>query len=154
MEYMRAYTISVLNDLIDVCQDEYTLFNKAAKKIEDDNLKQTFQKYASEKKLQIIKLESEVKRLGGCLRNKKKDPQFQHDLLNSTPSILQECIKEDDAVLNKFSSAINEDILWEVVPLVAKQYFTSKSIHERIFDIYNNFGQPVSNALTANSYTA
>ncbi len=154
MENMRAYTISVLNDLIDVCRDEYSFFNKAAKKIEDEKLKNIFQKYASEKNKQLIKLETEVIRLGGNLRDKKNELKLQQSILNSQPNILRECLKKDDAVMDRYSNAINEDILWEVIPLVAKQYFNSKSIHDGIFTIYKDFNQPVPGALAANSYTA
>ena len=152
MEYMREYTISVLNDLIDVCRDEYSLFNTAAKNIEDENLKPVFQKYICEKYEQIIKLESEVKRLGGTLRDTILNVQSpQQDAFNNTPTILRECIKKDYAVINRYSSAIKEDILWEVIPLVAKQYFGSKSMHDQIFSIYKKFNQQVSTKLMSSA---
>ncbi len=152
MEHMREYTISVLNDLIEVCRDEYLLFKTALRKIEDENLKQTFHKYTNEKNEQIIKLEAEVKRLGGALRIPSFSAQTDKpELLKNTPSILHECIKKDDAVIKRFSSAIKEDILWEVIPLVAKQYFGSKSMHDQISLIYKNFTQPVPKELIPGS---
>ena len=38
----------------------------------------------------------------------------------------------DDIVLSRYSKAMNGEILWEVVPLVAKQYFASVNLHCRI----------------------
>jgi hypothetical protein len=38
-------------------------------------------------------------------------------------------------VIDKYFYATRKNILWEVIPLVAKQYFGSKSLHDQIQDI-------------------
>jgi hypothetical protein len=51
---------------------------------------------------------------------------------------LAQCEKIDDIVLSKYSKAMNGDILWEVVPFVAKQYFASVNLHEKIIYLFKS----------------
>jgi uncharacterized protein (TIGR02284 family) len=142
MEQMREYTIKILNDLIDACRDEYILFNAASEKIKNETLKEAFLKYSQEKQEHIIKLECEVKRLGGDLNESKNKSKVGTYILNikqetDTKKLLRECVRSDAFAISLYSSAIKEDILWEVIPLVAKQYFGSKNIHDQIYNIFN-----------------
>ncbi len=142
MEHMREYTIKILKDLIDACRDEYLLFNAASEKIQNDTLKETFKKYSQEKQEHFIKLECEVKRLGGDLNEPKNNYTVVYPILNikaesDTKKLLRECVRKDAIAINMYSAAIKEDILWEVIPLVAKQYFGSKNIHDQIYNIFN-----------------
>ena len=140
MEHMREYTISVLKDLIDVCRDEYTLFKTASENILDESLRLAFKKYSHEKEEHIIKLEAEVRRLGGDLNKteiQKTSNQYIAKTAADTQQLLSECVRRDTIAVNLYSTAIREDILWEVIPLVAKQYFGSKNIHDQIYNIYN-----------------
>ena len=147
MEYVREYTIKILKDLIDACRDEYLLFNAASEKIKNEILKEAFIKYSQEKQEHIIKLECEVKRLGGDLNEPKNKATIGTNILNikqdtDTKKLLRECVRRDDFAISLYSSAIKEDILWEVIPLVAKQYFGSKNIHEQIYNIFNKTSEP------------
>ncbi len=142
MEQMREYTIKILKDLIEACQDEYLLFNTAYENIQNENLKETFKKYAQEKQEHLIKLKCEVKRLGGDLDEPKsnfidKRPVLDINAESDPKTLLRECVRRDTITINLYSSAIKEDILWEVIPLVAKQYFGSKNIHDQIYNIFN-----------------
>ena len=142
MEHMREYTIKILKDLIDACRDEYLLFKTASENIKNDTLKEAFKKYSQEKQGHIIKLECEVKRLGGDLndpvnKNKVVPPGFYTQAEGDTKKLLKECVRRDAIAINMYSAAIKDDILWEVIPLVAKQYFGSKNIHDQIDNIFN-----------------
>jgi len=139
---MREYTIKILKDLIEACRDEYLLFNAAYQNIHNESLKETFNKYAQKKHEDMIKLECEVKRLGGDLNELKSNNAILSQMLfikdeNDTKKLLRECVRKDTIAINLYSSAIKEDILWEVIPLVAKQYFGSKNIHDQIYNIFN-----------------
>ncbi len=138
MEHAREYTISVLKDLLNICREEQMLFNTAKEKINDILIKQTFQTCVNEKAENIHKLESEIKRLGGTLEYTGND--FSSAINSSSykkldlegDNIVGDCITTDSLALKKYSNAMKEDILWEVVPLVAKQYFDSKDLHDKI----------------------
>ena len=137
MESAKELTIQILKDLIATCKTGFIFFKAASEKISEPNLKATFNHYAIAKKENMCKLEAEVERLGGEITKVGKDLQInanileEFDYLDNEGKILSECEKVDNAVLNKYSNAINDNILWEVIPLVAKQYFDSVNLHDR-----------------------
>jgi|YelNatPaOPRAMG01_1025707.scaffolds.fasta_scaffold00998_16 uncharacterized protein (TIGR02284 family) len=141
MEDMKKYTIAVLQDLINTCKEEYSLFEKASKKTEDPELKSLFSAYAQEKKEHFIKLESEIRRLGGSCKinenNSEKLEDFSKSFLHedTQEDLIAECLKKDDQTIRRYFNAIRKNILWEVVPLVAKQYFGSKNLHDQIRNV-------------------
>ncbi len=146
MDKTREFTIAVLKDLIQNCMEEQSLFNKASDKITDPNLIQTLRSYSKKKEGCINKLEMEIKRLGGDSNGIKK--VFDGDSIlkdiaadNDDDKILLECVNKDVMMLNRYSNAIKEEILWEVVPLVAKQYFESQNMHESLMRSFGNLRQ-------------
>lgn len=138
MEHAREYTISVLKDLLNLCREEHMLFNSAKEKIKDSSIKQTFLNCANEKAEIINKIESEIKRLGGSLEDLGEEFSIEQDLSvnkkldSEQEKILYYCLEKDSITLNRYSVAMKEDIMWEVVPLIAKQYFDSKDLHDKI----------------------
>jgi uncharacterized protein (TIGR02284 family) len=154
MEHMREYTINILKDLLDACREEYILLNTASENIKNDTLKEIFGKYSQKKYEYAVKLECEIKRLGGDLDNQKnpelKNP-FQPGLNTDTGKLLRECVRRDSMAFKLYSSAIKEDILWEVIPLIAKQYFETKNIHDQIFNICNKTMETHSRAYVQTS---
>jgi uncharacterized protein (TIGR02284 family) len=136
LENTKEITLSVLEDLINTCSEEYILFKTASEKITNPSLKDILNNCADEKDIIIHKLEKEITRLGGKF-NVKNPLIFNKFLEYFDPykgdmEILTLCEKMDNIVLNKYYEAMNGDILWEVVPLVAKQYFNSVNLHRRI----------------------
>ena len=154
MEHAREYTISVLKDLLNLCREEHTLFNSAKEKIEDNSIKQTFLKCANEKAGIINKIETEIIRLGGSIEDLEKEIIIEQDLptdkkLNGEQEkFVHYCLEKDKITLNRYSTAMNEDIMWEVVPLIAKQYFDSKNLHDKI--LYNCVKNQRPNMLLGN----
>ncbi len=138
MEPAREYTITVLKELLNLCKEERSLFVSAIEKLEDNSVKQNFQNYIKEKTELICKTESEIKRLGGSLENLEGINSFNQNIPSDKKSnseedtIVHYCLEKDDSILDRYSFAMNEDIMWEVVPFIAKQYFDSKNLHERI----------------------
>ena len=144
MERAREYTISVLKDLLNLCKEERSLFNSAIEKIEDNNIKENFFNCANEKSEFIFKIESEIKRLGGSIENAEEINAVAQNLPSNKKfnaeqdKIVHYCLEKDNSILSRYSTAMNEDIMWEVVPLIAKQYFDSKNLHDRIMLTYLN----------------
>ncbi len=144
MEDTREFTIAVLKDLIQSCIEEQSLFNRASKKISDPKLLLTISNNSKEKANYISKLEREIKRLGGSLSyqdNMEKNFNNSNDTIADYDDdrILLECVNKDVMTLNMYSNAIKEEILWEVIPLVAKQYFESQSMHESLMRSFDKF---------------
>ena len=100
-----------------------------------------FAAYARKKKEYISNLEKEVIRLGGSSETNKNDSvnliQFYKSSLFdiSWDNLIADCLKKDDLTINKYFYAIRKNIMWEVVPLVAKQYLGLKSFHDQIKNI-------------------
>ena len=136
MENAREVTLSVLEDLINICKEEHILFKTASNKVTDPYLRSTLDNCAEEKSSNIHKLESEMERLGGKFNTGEelitKTVLEEFCSYTNDKEILSRCEELDDIVLSKYSKAMNGDILWEVVPLVAKQYFASVNLHCRI----------------------
>ncbi len=153
MEHAKEFTISILKDLINVCREEHSLFNTATEKLNDNNLKQTFQNCAKQKAAYINTLEKEIRRLGGTLDNDEVSKAWESISISYSKfgfeeeKILNECVTNDSIALNKYSDAMNEDILWEVIPLVAKQYFDSKNLHDKITYLCGRVQQQPINVL-------
>jgi uncharacterized protein (TIGR02284 family) len=136
MESAREITLSILEDLINTCIMEHILFKTASGKITSPSIKTTLDHCVDEKNSQINKLKNEVTRLGG--KFEEKDFQISQNILEefdsfiSDKEILTKCEKIDDIVLKKYSKAMDGNILSEVIPLVAKQYFATVSLHCKI----------------------
>ncbi|MDR3627432.1 MAG: DUF2383 domain-containing protein [Ignavibacteriaceae bacterium] len=146
MENTREITLSVLEDLIDTCAMEHEIFRTVSDKTKDPYLKSTLNNCVDEKNKNILKLKAEIERLGG--KFEEKGLQISQKILEKFSSlkndkeIIAQCEEIDDIVLNKYSMAMNGNILWEVIPLVAKQYFASISLHYKI--VYSFKSSPLS----------
>jgi len=141
MKEIKDFTINVLRDLIKISKDEYFLFELASRKYNDAKLKSLFAAYAVEKKEHIIKLETEIRRLGGYSETNKDDLEISIEFYESSffeenqNGLILECLKKNDLMISRYFYAIRKNIMWEVVPLVAKQYFECKSLHDQIKNI-------------------
>jgi uncharacterized protein (TIGR02284 family) len=141
MEDDKKYTIEVLQDLIRTNKDEYLLFEVASRRSDDTELKSLLVDYTSEKGKYIIKLETEVVRLGGCSDTNNNDSEnsiefYKASSFEENPNgLIEECLKKDDLAIKRYFYAIRKNIMWEVVPIVAKQYFGSKNYYDQIKNI-------------------
>jgi uncharacterized protein (TIGR02284 family) len=141
MNDVQKYTIEVLQELIKTNKDEYQLFESASRKSKDSELKDLFTAYAVQKQESISKLENEVVRLGGSSETDKiteNSTEFYESSIfdKNWEKLIADCLMKDDLAINKYFYAIRKNIMWEVVPLIAKQYFGAKTIHDQIRNIY------------------
>lgn len=141
MKDITKFTINVLQDLITSCENDYLLLEIVSLKSEDKELKSLFSAYADETKMHKNKLVSELERLGGFAELNKNDSEIPIEFFNSSEfkaidiSMIEECLKKDDLMLKKYFNALRKNIMWEVVPVIAQQYFGSKNLHDQIKNI-------------------
>ncbi len=144
MDQTKMNTINVLNDLLRICNSENSLFQAAAERSSDLKLKSVLIQYAKKKETYAVKLKNEIRRLGENPdipeRTKDKISFMSFNGIDySQAELLLQCINTDTFIIQRYSKAIKEDILWEVIPLVAKQYFDSINLHDQMI----NFIDPV-----------
>jgi uncharacterized protein (TIGR02284 family) len=142
MENTREITLSVLEDLIDTCTMEHVIFKTVSDKTKNPHLKSTLNNCADEKNKNILKLKAEIERLGGKLEEKglqiSQKVLEKLGTLKNDKEIISQCEMIDDIVLTEYSKAMNDNILWEVIPLVAKQYFASINLHYKIIYLFKS----------------
>ena len=141
MKDVKDYTITVLHELIKTSKDEYSLLNITSRRLKEAELKSLFAAYAVEKKVHIIKLETEIGRLGANSEMFKDDSEnlienFESSVIEENQDrLIEECLEKDDLMILKYFNAMRKNIMWEVVPLIANQYFRSKDLHDQIKNI-------------------
>ncbi len=144
MENVKDYTIAVLHELIKKSKDEYLLLKITSGKLEDIELMSLFTAFAVEKQEHIIKLEKELGKLGESFEMFKDDSEnpieyFESSVLGENQDLLiEECLRKDDLMILEYFNAMRKNIMWEVVPLIANQYFRSKNLHDQIKNIYTD----------------
>lgn len=142
MNEIQSYTIEVLRELIKTNKEEYLLFKSASRRSGDTELKSLFAAYAVQKEESITNLENEVSRLGGNPKAGKNyegisDGYYESSIFEKNwEKLIADCLAKDELAMNKYFYAIRKNIMWEVVPLIAKQYFHAKSLHDLIRNIY------------------
>lgn len=146
MDQTKKNTIAVLTDLLRISESEHSLFLAAAERSSDLKLKTILNQYAQKKETCALKLKNEIKRLGEnpdllCGEMDKFSSLSFNGIDYSPNELLLKCINTDSITIQRYSKAIKEDILWEVVPLVAKQYFDSMNLHDQMM----NYIAPVQN---------
>ena len=138
MKDIKNYTITVLHELISTSKAEYSLLNITSRKLKDVELKSLFSAYAVEKKEHIIKLGTELGRLGVDSKLFKDDSKilienFELSEIEEKPDcLIEKCLEKDDLMILEYFNAMRKNIMLEVLPLVARQYLRSKYLHDQI----------------------
>ena len=142
MKDVKDYTIAVLHELLSTSKAEYSLLNITSRKLKEAELKSLFAAYAVEKKVHIIKLGREIGRLGVSSEIVKDDSEnlieyFESSQIEKNQDLLiEECLRKDDLMILEYFNAMRKNIMWEVVPLIAHQYFRSKNFHDQIKNLF------------------
>lgn len=142
-KYRDEKTLAVLNSLIRSCIQSEESYRKAAEKTDDENLKQVFIIQAYHKSEYVAKLKSEIKRLGGIVHKIEYD-ENENDFLGyrQLNSEIINCCEEREALAEKnYELAMNEDILWEVIPIVSSQYFETQESLKQIQYLKTNYSE-------------
>ena len=143
MKSFKDNTIQGLKDIIKNCRHTEDILRNSAMDIDNNSLKNIFFYYADLNSSYIQKLQAEILRLGGKLEDLGSEilyywgdkTEFKDKLIICENSV-------NDAVNNYKEFSLREDILSEVVPVIAQQYYGEKEVQETIKNIRST-GLPV-----------
>lgn len=141
--YRSERTLEVLNSLVKNCIQTEESYRNAAEQIRDENLKQIFIIHAYQKAEYAAKLKAEIKRLGGTVNkvDNEKTAFEPLETLEAIADLINNCeLKEARAVKN-YEIAMNEDILWEVIPIVSRQYLETQESYNQIKYLKTNYSE-------------
>jgi hypothetical protein len=136
MESFKENTIRGLKEIIKNCCQTENILRKFTMDSENISLKKIFLYYADLNSSYILKLKSEIFRLGGSI----EDISFENCSCWEDKTEFKDKLKicEDsvnDAVNNYKEFSLREDILNEVIPVISQQYFGEKEAQETIKNI-------------------
>lgn len=138
-------TLDILNNLIKTLKESESIYKAAAVHIHDEALKEVFLTYAEQKADYAEKLQHEVTRLGGRVSyGFSEDEEMPEYMADDEPpaQILNDCESREAKAIFNYERAMNEDdVLWEVIPIVSKQYMESKQSYYQIQYIKNSMSQ-------------
>jgi uncharacterized protein (TIGR02284 family) len=123
-------TISILQNLMNVCSNVQHLMKNAADETTNSQLKEMFNGFAQQKAEYVAKLQKEILRLGGNISGFSITNEGTL-VSEDEESLLQEVRKGEETIEKKYKSAMDEEILWEVIPVLAKQYYGLKESKDR-----------------------
>lgn len=132
MEFFRENTIKVLKELIKNCKFAEHLLRHSAEEFEDEKLRKTFKYYADQNSDYANKLNSEIVRLGGNTEDFTEITFYDNNNKDIKEHFKACETSVNNAVRSYKDISLREDILWEVVPVIAKQYYGEKEAHETI----------------------
>jgi uncharacterized protein (TIGR02284 family) len=132
--------IDVLNELAETCRDGEQGFRTAAEGVRDSQLKALFQTYAQQRQEFAIKLETEIRRLGGEPGRRGSVAGTLHRgwmnirsaLAGGDSAILAEAERGEDAAKSAYEKAVTEGLPEGARLVVERQYARVKEAHDRV----------------------
>jgi uncharacterized protein (TIGR02284 family) len=135
-------TVSVLNDLIQVCKDGHNGYQTATRCVTNTDLKALFKSYARQRTQYAAELQSEVRRLGGqpVNRGSLAGPAGRawtniRSLLcgDSEHAVFAVCERGEDSARDAYQDAVkSHDLPAHVQALLERQLAGIKEAHERV----------------------
>ena len=142
MKSSQDKSISVLNDLIETCEDGEHGFTTAAKDAKDAELGRVFSQYAAQRGNYIRELQERVRSLGGDPDKHGSVSGSLHRgwinlkaaLSSDEPhAVLAECERGEDAAVANYRDALkNTEIDSETRALVQRQAAGVQEAHDRV----------------------
>ncbi|MEO6002899.1 MAG: PA2169 family four-helix-bundle protein [Opitutus sp.] len=142
MKSSQDKSISVLNDLIETCEDGEHGFTTAAKDAKDAELGRVFSQYAAQRGNYIRELQERVRALGGDPDKHGSVSGSLHRgwinlkaaLTSDEPhAVLAECERGEDAAVANYRDALkNTDLDSETRALVQRQAAGVQEAHDRV----------------------
>ncbi|QYM78017.1 PA2169 family four-helix-bundle protein [Horticoccus luteus] len=141
MKTEHEKTISILNDLVETCNDGHHGFRTAGEDAEDQELRNLFEQFAAERQRFTGELQNRIRSLGG-------DPD-QHGSVSGTlhrgwidiksaiasnepHSVLAECERGEDAALKAYREALKKDLDLATRDIVSRQLTAIQAAHDRV----------------------
>lgn len=136
MDYIRNRTLKILNDLMKTVSKSNKSIQNTIQHISNTQLKNVFKDLLQERIKQSLKLKSEILRLGGKVDESSENFDFNLDSSKiNNDELIKYFIQENELVSKQYQSALHEDILWEVIPVISKQFFKTKELNSK----FNSF---------------
>lgn len=142
----NGHVIDVLNDLIETCKDSERGFNACARQADSPELKSLFAVHAAECGHAASELQTQVIQCGGRPVDHGSTTGALHRswvaLRSSVSShddkaVLEECVRGEDAALDRFREALEEPLPPEVRGLVERQLQGVQRNHDQIKALRN-----------------
>lgn len=134
-------TISVLNDLIEMCKDGENGFRTASEEVKNPQLKSLFSEYSQQRAQFARELQTEVARIGGEQEKSGSAAGAMHrGWMNvksavtgdSDKAIISEAERGEDSARGRYEDALAKGLPPEVRSIVQRQYMRVKECHDRI----------------------
>jgi len=136
MDYFKENTIQGLKNIIKNCRHAENILRDSAIDSDNNSLKKIFFYYADLNSSYILKLQTEILRLGGNIDELPSETVYLWESKTAYKDKLKICENSvNDAVNNYKEFSLREDILNEVIPIISQQYFGEKEAHETIKNI-------------------
>ncbi len=132
MDYIRSRTLKILNDLMKSVSKSNRSIQNTVQYISNAQLKNIFKDLLQERIKQSLKLKSEILRLGGKVEECSENLEFKLDAASiNSDELIKHFLQENELVSMQYKSALNEDILWEVIPVISKQFFKTEELNNK-----------------------
>jgi uncharacterized protein (TIGR02284 family) len=134
-------TISVLNDLIEICRDGQNGFQTAASDTKDVDLKVLFSRFSAQRGEFMEQLKTLVTELGGKVPKKGSVAGAAHrGWINlksvvtgrDVGAIIAEAERGEDAARAAFQHAMRQPLPPEAMALIKKQYSSVQTAHDTV----------------------
>ncbi len=141
MNDLQKETVSVLNHLIEICEDGCQGYRQAAEHIDHPGLSRTFSKYSQQRAEYAAELRDQVRRMGGEPEDGGTVTGALHRGWTSLKtalagdnleSVVTECEREEDRVLEEYKDALEKQLPTDARALVEKQYYGVKEGHDEM----------------------
>lgn len=141
MEDRQKETVSVLNHLIEICEDGREGYKQAAENIENPELQQLFGQYSQQRARYASELRDEVRRLGGEPEDEGSVTGALHrgwinikSALTSQDleAVVAECERGEDTALEDYKQALESPLPANLQPMIREQYDGVRQAHDRI----------------------
>jgi uncharacterized protein (TIGR02284 family) len=138
---LNEATISMLNGLIETCEDGFEGFKQAAEGVKSEDLKRTFTKYSQERAGFVADLQNLVRTLGGDPEDSGSTAGALHrGWINiksavtgqDDSAILNECERGEDSAKKEYQEAQKQDMPDYVRSSVEAQYAAVLAAHDNI----------------------
>lgn len=141
-------TISILENLVEVCKDGEQGFKNAGDDTYDGELKKILHDFAAQRENFMIELKTVLRELGvdvdfsgsflGIMHRRWMDIKFAVAGSNSE-SILKECLRGEKVALEKYLQSLNYDLPVQVKHIIEKQYVEIQKVSSHITELIERY---------------
>jgi uncharacterized protein (TIGR02284 family) len=132
--------VSVLNELIETCEDGATGYKKAAEDVQDVSLKTLFSEYSSQRALYSSQLRSAVEAHGGKPSTSGHVAGALHRgwmsvkevAGNKDKAIIDECEAGEDRAMKAYKEAIEKNLPGIESDLINRQFVGVQAAHNKL----------------------